>query len=176
MDKKVAVLLCGPACSGKTTFAMYLNAAIRRSIVLSMATGVKDVATKMSWDGEKDTRGRKLLQDIGSIGREYWEDLWVMQAVSSFSSIAMKYDVLIIDDTRYRNEVDVLGTYFDDVMVIRLHRVDAGLSGNAAKHESELWYKTAPVSGHISNNGTLDELRNAAQGVAEFVLEVLDAG
>ena len=38
---------------------------------------VKAVAKFMGWNGEKDTKGRKLLQGIGNLGREYDNDAWI---------------------------------------------------------------------------------------------------
>jgi hypothetical protein len=53
------------------------------------------MALNMGWNSEKDARGRKLLQDIGTAGREYRRDCWVRH---------LPHYPVIVDDVRYINE------------------------------------------------------------------------
>ena len=66
----------GPAGSGKTTMAKGLIGALLNHddathTILPFAKPVKDVARNMGWNGEKDEKGRRLLQLLGTeCGRE----------------------------------------------------------------------------------------------------------
>jgi len=72
-----------------------------------LATGVKDTARFMGWSGQKDKRGRVLLQKIGYAGREYDEDLWVRETFNRVDEYAgFPYDAIFIDDWRFKNEID----------------------------------------------------------------------
>ncbi len=113
------VLISGKAGVGKTTFAGLLSRVVHenedhKSVVMthSIAWGVKQAATNMGWNGEKDVAGRRLLQGIGKIGREFNIDVWVEIAnkgitdthyhFGSFEDKGLRY--VWIDDWRFRNE------------------------------------------------------------------------
>jgi hypothetical protein len=73
------------------------------------AKGVKATANYMGWDGNKDTKGRILLQKIGFIGREYDKDMWVRSAMKDIEeSVGYPYDAVFIDDWRFKNEYDYI--------------------------------------------------------------------
>jgi hypothetical protein len=76
---------------------------------LSFARGVKSTASFMGWDGNKDKRGRRLLQKIGQIGREYDADMWVRSGMREVEeSVGYPYDAIIIDDWRFGNEFNFI--------------------------------------------------------------------
>ena len=87
---------------------------------IMMADKVKEVAKQIGWDWEKDARGRKLLQQVGNIGRQYYIDTWVNQAISEIQK--SHPDIAIIDDLRFPNEIDKLRKAFPDTYIIRLTR------------------------------------------------------
>ena len=67
------VLFSGKAGTGKTTASNYLlYLAEKNGYLLHFATMVKDIAKRYFWwDGVKDEKGRRLLQEIGRTGRNY---------------------------------------------------------------------------------------------------------
>jgi hypothetical protein len=74
-------MVSGRAGSGKSTFSNYcidyLKSLGHRATLVPFAKGVKRTAKDcFGWDGKKDRKGRKLLQDIGLVGRAYNENLW----------------------------------------------------------------------------------------------------
>ena len=81
-------LLTGRIASGKSTVARELKKALYTEYpdaiirISGFAYGVKDIARRcFGWDGEKDVKGRRLLQVIGmEAGREYNPDIWVKLA------------------------------------------------------------------------------------------------
>ena len=69
------------------------------------AYGVKETASFMGWDGNKDIRGRKLLQSIGNVGRVYDEDVWVRNTfIRIEEQVGYPFDAIFIDDWRFTNE------------------------------------------------------------------------
>jgi DNA replication protein DnaC len=177
VEKKKALLICGRSGAGKTELARRIVDLVNKSdgqhqgIIIPVAEGVKMIAMMMGWDGEKDERGRRLLQELGSAGRHYWGEMWVIRTLAKFSSLSNAYDLLIVDDLRYQNEEDVFRTYFDDVTLIRVDREGEALIGNAVEHESEQWYKIATPDGVVINSGNLDDLHLAASGVVEMLFK-----
>lgn len=94
------VSLAGPAGSGKTAAAQYLNAK-RKGLQLSFAAALKQRALNLGWDGSKDLSGRKLLQGLGLLVREYDEDFWIDRLKEQLDFSQHMY----IDDMRFMNEL-----------------------------------------------------------------------
>jgi hypothetical protein len=128
-------MVSGRAGVGKTTFSKFCIEYLGKKGIVSeifpFAYGVKAVAKSMGWDGEKDAKGRRLLQAIGSSGREYNPDIW---ADITIRNIKNKYThnaylknasvVCFVDDWRFPNEGNVLETAFGDknVCKVRIYR------------------------------------------------------
>lgn len=71
--------------AGKTTCAEYTGFPI-----YSFASPVKAIATIMGWDGNKDEKGRKLLQSLGTeTGRAYDELMWLKLMQKSLKANAV---------------------------------------------------------------------------------------
>ena len=114
------VLISGKAGVGKSTFASTLSKVVRehedanKQIIMRqpLAWGVKRTAMGMGWDREKDVKGRRLLQGIGRIGREYDPNMWVKiadQAICDtqyfYGSLEARLAYVWIDDWRFKNEI-----------------------------------------------------------------------
>jgi dephospho-CoA kinase len=112
LNKKLLVILfSGKAGVGKTTSAMLLKVLLENKYVVrraSFAESLKDIAFQMGWNGEKDKKGRKLLQDIGYVGREYNKNVWVSKTLNNALSDPFPPDIIIIDDWRFPNEIDFI--------------------------------------------------------------------
>lgn len=121
---RLFILISGKAGVGKTTFANILlsklNDANSFSIVHPFAKGVKDTATYMGWDVQKDSKGRKLLQGIGMIGREYDESLWVKRMLDTIPAYLDAEDIIICDDWRFENEYKYLESLNNKVFRVRI--------------------------------------------------------
>ena len=103
-------LFSGKAGTGKTFSSDIANDTCRKMEIKGIsehyATGVKQIAKHMGWDGVKDAKGRKLLQSIGQIGRSYDENMWVRSTFNRVNdSVGFPYDVVFIDDWRFSNEI-----------------------------------------------------------------------
>ena len=129
MLKKV-ILISGKARMGKDTFAYmasgFFNVLGIKSEVMHFSDKLKEVAKNMGWDGNKDLRGRTLLQKLGTeVGREYDVDLWVKFVAKRIDESDSTF--IFLPDWRYPNEytslIDILtasknNTY--DFLTIRI--------------------------------------------------------
>lgn len=120
------VLFSGKAGVGKTTCAKELERFIQGNdktahcIVLPFAKKVKQIARQFDWDENKDEKGRKLLQGVGNIGREYDKDIFVRHTWEFIESFCYNSSTVLIDDWRFPNELVYLtkslfrSEYFDE--------------------------------------------------------------
>ena len=135
-------LLTGKAGVGKDTYAKKISG--EHSNVYAFADFLKVVATSLGWDGEKDDKGRRLLQHLGDVAREYDLDVFVNYIVMLIADDFMYADIkhAIITDCRYDNEVTKIRSAFKkdavDIELIELTRdFDTSLNEDALKHPSE---------------------------------------
>lgn len=97
--------LSGKKRVGKNTCSSYLVLKYGFKEV-AFADLLKKFARKMGWDGMKDIRGRKFLQDLGSVVRDYDQNFWVDSAMREVEKQArLGYEHFVIPDVRYLNEV-----------------------------------------------------------------------
>ena len=100
--------LSGKKQVGKDTFGHYLE--VRYGFQrIAFADYLKHIATKLGWDGRKDERGRRLLQDLGLVVRQYNERFWVEAAFRTMRRLQRNgYRDFVITDMRFINEVMML--------------------------------------------------------------------
>lgn len=140
----------GPAGSGKSTVAQAL-ADVHGFKRLAFADPVKQIALDFGWDGEKDEKGRKLLQVIGTeCGRAYNKSIWLDKMSSKIrENIRLKQRDMVIDDVRFDNEAE---------LIKRFGGINIKLTG-ASYYEKTLWGKIKKFFGliHASEKGITDE-------------------
>lgn len=155
---KMLVLLSGKAGSGKDTVGDYLVSryGFRK---YAFADKLKEIARLMGWDGNKDEKGRRLLQDLGSVGRNYDPEMWVRFVLDKISS--EKPDNAVITDCRYANEFVESAEFASEngyiFVPLRVVRPKSGLEGPLGEHESERNCENIPAI-IVSNDGTLEDL------------------
>jgi hypothetical protein len=164
----MVILVGGKAGEGKTTFANYcieyLESVGKSAVIVPFAKGVKDTARFMGWNGEKDDKGRRLLQLVGFAGREYNEDIWAEMALDTINREWLEVDYIFIDDWRFPNEERFMREYVDPVMTVRIKRPkkDHILLGtelyNDTSETSLDHYKKEDYDKIIMNFGDLDDL------------------
>jgi DNA polymerase III delta prime subunit len=178
VSRPTVLLISGRAGVGKTTLAGFLKNELLHSEIspymLSFATNVKLCANEIyGWDWKKDDKGRKLLQDVGRIGRDYNPNIWVDKVIDDITdAFENKFGLVIIDDWRFPNELTRLVN--NDVLVytFRVLRnipdLPNGLSNDISEKallDDDIYYDF-----RVSNYGTIDELKIMSEKITKHLL------
>lgn len=113
------------------------------------------------WDGEKDEKGRQILQYVGTdVVRKERPNYWVQFVVDMIDLFGENWDYVIIPDTRFPNEIDVLEENFTNVQHIRVVRPNfvSTLTEEQLKHPSETALDDVVADFVLWNDGTEDDL------------------
>ena len=159
--------MSGKARSGKDTAAEVILEKYD-GVPLAFANDIKTIAyDHYDWNGKKDELGRKLLQDIGTTGRNYNRDIWVNDTIDRiqwWTRQSSGNQLAVVTDTRYPNEIQQIKHEFSDVVTIRITRD----SVEKLKHPSETaldqWTDWDYL---VENNGSLEEFQ-------EKILEIME--
>jgi len=172
----VVILISGKARAGKTTLANQLRPLLEADghdvTIESFANKVKECAKEFyGWDGQKDKKGRKLLQNVGRTGREYNDNLWVEYVVSHILDYVFAPSFVLIDDWRYPNELIKMGENQEFITIpVRVIRPDAGLTGELGLDDSETALTDEyPYEFFIYNDGSLVDLANKAKDLIDYI-------
>jgi dephospho-CoA kinase len=152
------VAFAGKMQVGKTTAADYL---VRRHgfVKYALADPIKEIAIAgFGWDGAKDERGRRLLQEIGTVGRNYDPEVWLVPLAARLEREDPPR--VVVDDVRLAREVAFLEPR--GFTVVRIDRPIDLVSGRSSvdrkSHETETELDQVRFELTIDNAGTLDEL------------------
>ena len=139
------ILISGKAQHGKDTAAQLLKKAMeadgKRVLIAHYADLLKYLCkTYFAWSGEKDERGRELLQRIGTdVIRKQMPDYWVKFMSEFLSMFYAEWDYVIIPDCRFPNEIEFFNRTEFDTASVRIYRPDfeSTLTAEQQKHASE---------------------------------------
>lgn len=181
--KTVVILISGKAGAGKTTLGDMLVAKLRDIPSMDVmdygfADPLKHIASAFGgWDGKKDEKGRKFLQEIGRVWRDYDEHIWVKHFLNQLDkrSGVLPKNFVVIDDWRFPNELSYLSSnVMLDVVTVRV-------AGRRAEMSQENWADSSenslPEAGtifsdtegiyqfEVDNSGTIEELDRKADEI-----------
>lgn len=156
------ILISGKAEAGKTTTANMLKEFLekrgKKVACIPYGQYVKDTAKLVwDWDGQKDKKGRQLLQWWGTdVVRAQDPSFWVDSVIRLAKVIDKHVDYLIVDDCRFLNEIEAWRTVkyvaldegtdalmsrqrFPDILTIRVERPghENALTPEQRMHPSE---------------------------------------
>lgn len=165
--------ISGHARNGKDTTAKILKELIesnnQSARVVHFADFVKFVCREFfDWDGNKDEKGRSLLQFVGTDRVRTWNpDYWVDFIIDMLNLFGDQWDWVIIPDTRFPNEISKIKESGFDVIHIRIQRrgFDSGLTEEQQKHASEIALDNVPPDIQIYNDGDLEYLKELVEDV-----------
>lgn len=189
MTTKV-IMISGKSSSGKDQLAKYIIEVIEKKHgmykVMHFADLVKAYATLYyDWNGEKDEKGRALLQFIGTeLMRKRYPTYWAEIIGKLIDAICWidPVDYVIIPDWRFINEYETLASYYLDIYRVRVNRTDEygntyrnpDMTDEQFNHISECELDCYEFDQIVDNNGTLDDLREAAKDIVDCVDAVFD--
>ena len=168
----IIVLISGKAGVGKTLVSTIFKELVETLGFLDytnmhFAKGVKDTATlQFGWDGEKDKKGRILLQEVGQTGRNYDEDIWARRLLEQgLDYCPAGFDFVFIDDWRFPNEAKYLRNNSSyEVLTVRISSPEREMLKGTAEYndisEISLSEKPNEYDYYIYNDGTVGELRD----------------
>lgn len=158
MSGPLRIAFGGTMQVGKTTCADHL---VRRHgfVKHALADPIKRIAREsFGWDGAKDARGRRLLQELGTVGRHYDPDVWLDRLDAKIRSEGSS-DV-VVDDLRLAREVAYLERAgFVCVLVTRPSElVRSAVAPVGVRHETETGLDAIEFDRVIDNAGTFEDL------------------
>ena len=162
------IILSGKAQSGKNECAdiirTYYNGLGLKSIVLSYAFYLKIYAKNvLGWDGSEDTKPRDFLQQVGVelIKNKINPNMLIDRAIDDIKVYSYFYDVIVISDARFVDEINVIKNNFSNVSVIHILGKENRLTFDQQNHSTE-----TGLDGYddydfvINNDGSREDLRN----------------
>ena len=177
------ILISGKAGSGKDTLAQFMKETLekhnKKVLIIHYGDAVKWVLRDyFCWDGKKDLVGRTLLQRVGTdIVRAKHPNFWVgivvglLQAFEPYND----FDVAIVPDTRFPNEVDIPLENLKNCVAVRIDRRNADgtpwindkLTEEQRNHPSETSLDCYAFDYVVHNDEGLDTLQESAWSILE---------
>jgi hypothetical protein len=139
------ITISGKATHGKDFTADILKDILlkdgKRVLIMHYADYLKFLCKYIyEWDGKKDDKGRTILQFVGTnLARNNNPDIWVKVVYETILAFRTEYDVFIIPDTRFPNEIDFFKSKLCDISSIRVNRLNykSSLTEEQLNHPSE---------------------------------------
>lgn len=176
-DAKV-ITISGHAQNGKDTSAAILKEILEdkgyRVLIAHYADLLKYICrTFFDWDGNKDEKGRTLLQYVGTdVIRKKDPDFWVGFIVKIIQLFDGEWDYVLIPDCRFPNECEVLKDNGIETILLRITRsgFESPLTEEQRKHPSETALDNTQPDYTVDNSGSLQELKDKLNKFAEEYL------
>jgi hypothetical protein len=135
----------------------------KRVLITHYADLLKFVCTKFfGWDGQKDEKGRTLLQYVGTdVISSQQPNYWVNFVISILKFFESEWDYVLIPDCRYQAEVTRMKEEFD-TLLLRVERpnFESGLTEKQKQHVSETSMDNYDFDAVIQNDSTLESFRS----------------
>ena len=187
-EMKKVVLISAKAQNGKDTAAdlmkSYLESKGDKVLICHYADLLKYICkTFFNWDGNKDDKGRTILQHVGTdIIRDENNrpDYWIDFIIDILWMFYDEWDYVLIADARFENEIEKIKSEFNGsldynlVQSVRVNRQnnDNKMTDEQRNHISECALDNYKFDHYIENNGTLSELKIKVKDL----LDKIDSG
>lgn len=159
-------VISGKARSGKDTISNFIKkTSNKKTLILHYASYIKEYAKIISdWDGNEDTKPRKLLQELGTdvIRKNIDELFFVNRMIEDIKVFSYFFDIIVISDARFKDEIDKIKENFNNVISVNIVRTnfDNGLTEEQKNHPTEIDLDDYNKFDYkLINDGTLEELK-----------------
>ncbi len=172
------VTLSAQAEHGKDCFAnelkLQLESKNKKVLIIHNADYLKYIAKQyLGWDGQKDDKGRTLLQQLGTEKIRYrYPDFHVEGVYRIIDLLQNDFDYFLIPDTRFPNEITYLKLKGLNVATLHIKRnnFENSLSPEQRNHPSETALNEFEFDCYMKiDNG----IENIKRSVDAFIREVL---
>lgn len=170
------ICISGKARHGKDTAATRLEDELNRKgykvLVAHYADLLKYICkTFFGWNGEKDEKGRQILQYVGTdIIRKQMPDYWVNFIISILTLFKNEWDYVLIPDCRFPNEIEKLKQSDITTYTLRIERENfkSDLTEEQLNHISETALDNFEFD-HVIKNISLNEFYNSIRQYADII-------
>ena len=162
------IMLAGKAGAGKDTSYIVLSKLYKDTKRYAFADALKDVAYQLSWDGLKDDKGRRFLQNLGNVAREYNKNVWADIVADDIEQWGT--GLAVITDFRFPNEYYVIENRFPkQVYTINIYgrAYDLGKNGNDVSENSLTHWE---FDFQVNNDSTIENLQSQLSVVMERIM------
>ena len=176
--KPTFILISGKARHGKDTTANMLYDEFKKkgkkTLIIHYADLLKYICKQyFGWDGNKDEKGRTILQEVGTDNiRKNYPDFWVKFVADFIMCFPNRWDYVIVPDTRFPNEASHIVDRGFNAFLLRVNRGGdfvSPLSEEQQRHASETALDNADFDFVIHNDGTLQDLRATVNEVCDSI-------
>lgn len=136
------IILTGKAQSGKNLTAniikKYSEKQNKKTVIISYAKYLKDYAKEIiNWNGKESTKPREFLQQIGVelIKNQIDENMLINRIKEDIKVYEYFYDVIIISDARFKDEIESIKT--KNTIVIKIEGKENKLTKEQKNHITE---------------------------------------
>lgn len=175
LEKKdpIIYLICGKARNGKSTVSKFIKEELesrgKKCAQMLIAKYIKDYAKDyFGWDGQESTKPRDLLITLGTDLIRLKLDrpkFLITRTCEDMEILSYFFDVFLVDDVRFVNEIETVREKFKNVVVIKVNRdnKDDGLTESQRKDLTEISLDNYNDYDYvIDNNGSLENLKEKA--------------
>lgn len=160
------ILISGKAQFGKDSTANILKDLYKQDgkkvLITHYADLLKYICKKFfDWNGVKDEKGRYILQHVGTdVIRKKDPSFWVRFVSEILVLFEDEWDVVLIPDTRFPNEIEVMRGLFD-TFTVRVNRLNFTnpLTDEQQNHPSETALDNYQFDYYLDSESGLDNLR-----------------
>lgn len=171
------IVLSGKAQSGKNECAniiknYYADLGLN-TVIISYAFYLKMIAKNvLDWDGNEKTKPRDFLQQVGVelIKNKINPNMLIDRVIDDIKVYSYFYDVIVISDARFVDEIDSVRSNFSNVIVIHINGMNNSLSDEQKVHSTETGLDDYNDYDFVINNdGSKDNLKNKIFNLLEEV-------
>lgn len=161
-------LICGSSHHGKDTIGNFIEKKCNANNLKFCRTQISKylkmyIKDYFGWDGKEETKPRTLLQELGTdvirgkLNKEYF---FADRTAEDLEILSHFFDVAAVTDIRFPLEIDTIKKKFDDVVVIRVNRInfESKLTEAQQQHKTETAMNDYSDYDYVLTNDTLEKL------------------